>query len=92
MLKKLHDAIKPSYNPKNDDVGEEFYNRILKESNIYKRVSGYFSAKALAIYAQGLDEFAQNNGYVRFIISRDISKEDFEAIQEGYRKKVIVRY
>lgn len=87
MLKKLHDAIKPSYNPKNDDVGEEFYNRILKESNIYKRVSGYFSAKALAIYAQGLDEFAQNNGYVRFIISRDISKEDFEAIQEGYRKK-----
>lgn len=79
--------IKPSYNPKSDNIAEEFYNRILKESTVYKRVSGYFSAKVMALYSQGLDELAENDGNVRFIISQDISEEDFDAIKEGYRKK-----
>ncbi len=87
MLKRLHDVIKPSYNPQTDNIPEEFYNRILKESNSYKRVSGYFSAKVLALYSQGLDELAENNGIVKFIISQDISEEDFDTIKEGYRKR-----
>ena len=41
-----------------DNVSEDFYNPVLKESISYKRVSGYFSCKALSIYAEGLDRIA----------------------------------
>ena len=70
-----------------NNVSEEFYNPILAESISYKRVSGYFSCKALSIYADGLDRIAENDGYVQFIISQNISVKDFEEIQNGYRER-----
>lgn len=68
-------------------VSDEFYNPILGESISYKRVSGYFSCKALSIYAEGLDRIAENDGYVQFIISQNISEKDFEEIKAGYHKR-----
>lgn len=69
------------------NVAEEFYNPVLSESISYKRVSGYFSCKALSIYAEGLDRIAENNGYIQFIISQNISEKDFEDIKTGYRER-----
>lgn len=84
MLKKLQGQLKSSYSSIKDTVSEDFYNPVLSESISYKRVSGYFSCKALSLYAEGLDRIAQNNGYVQFIISQNISEKDFKEIQEGY--------
>ena len=72
MLRDLQSRIKISYNSMDDNVSEDFYNPVLKESISYKRVSGYFSCKALSIYAEGLDRIAENDGYVQFIISQNI--------------------
>lgn len=69
------------------NVAVEFYNPVLTESISYKRVSGYFSSKALSIYAEGLDRIAENDGYIQFIISQNISENDFEDIKMGYHER-----
>lgn len=87
MLKNLQRELKSSYNSMRDAVSEEFYNPTLSESISYKRVSGYFSCKALSLYAEGLDKIAENNGYIQFIISQSVSEKDFEEIKEGYNER-----
>ncbi|WP_252898788.1 hypothetical protein [Secundilactobacillus odoratitofui] len=37
------------------------------------------------MYADGLEEIAKNSGQVEFIVSKEISAEDFEKIQSGYK-------
>ena len=88
MLKGLNGTLKSNYNSLKDDVSEDFYNKALKEAISYKRVSGYFSCKALSNYADGLDKFSENEGYVQFIISQNISEKDFNEIQTGYKQRL----
>lgn len=85
MLKSLQNDIKGSYNSLSNDIPREFYNPILAKSKEYKRVSGYFSSKALSLYSEGLDRLAENNGKMKLIISQDISQGDYNQIKEGYR-------
>ncbi|MEF7563742.1 SNF2-related protein [Bacillus infantis] len=87
MLKGLQGRLKSSYNSMIQNVAADFYNPVLSESISYKRVSGYFSCKALSIYAEGLDRIAENDGYIQFIISQNISEKDFETIKAGYRER-----
>ncbi len=87
MLRQLDGKLKISYNSMEDNISKDFYNPVLTESISYKRVSGYFSSKALSIYADGLDKIAQNNGYVQFIISQNITEDDFNEIQRGYYER-----
>ncbi|QOD86267.1 DEAD/DEAH box helicase family protein [Weissella viridescens] len=66
-------------------LAENFYKPVLTEANLYQRVSGYFSSAGLDLYSDGLDDLVgKGNGEVQFIISREISKEDFQRIQSGY--------
>lgn len=87
MLRELEKELKGSYSSIEDNVSEAFYNLVLKESISYKRISGYFSSKALSIYADGLDKICENDGYIQFIISQNISEEDFNEIQKGYYER-----
>lgn len=63
---------------------ENFYQPLLSEANLYQRVSGYFTTAGLDLYADGLEELAKNDGKVQFVISKEISKEDYEKIKSGY--------
>lgn len=85
MLKSLQNDLKSSYNSRFYDIPRMFYNPVLSNSKKYNRVSGYFSSKALSLYAIGLDRLADNDGSIKLIISFDISEEDFYEIKEGYR-------
>ncbi|AZB41517.1 helicase SNF2 [Bacillus sp. FJAT-42376] len=87
MLKRLQGRLKSSYNSMIQHVAQEFYNPVLSESISYKRVSGYFSSKALSIYAEGLDKISENDGYIQFIISQNISEKDYEDIKAGYHER-----
>lgn len=82
MFKNLR--LKSVYNSYDDNLGEDFYNPVLANSIKYDRVSAYFSASAIANYSKGLEELARRNCNCRFIISSEISKEDFEQIKQGY--------
>ena len=85
MFKEL--KLKQIYVSDEDDIPRDFYNPTLMNAISYDRTSAYFSAKALALYSEGL-EFFGNKGYTyRLIISHDISKEDYEEIKRGYKYK-----
>ena len=79
--------IKPFYNTYNDDIAEEFYVAALKEAKIYNRVSAYFSSKALASYSNGIIEMYKNKGKINFIISKELSEEDYNEIIKGYEDR-----
>ena len=74
-------TIKPYYTK---DLVGNFYRPLLSEATLYRRVSGYFSTKGLDLYADGLEELAKNGGKVQFIISKEISQEDYIKIKQGY--------
>lgn len=79
--------IKPFYNTYNDDIAEEFYVTALKEAKIYNRVSAFFSSKALASYSNGIIEMYKNKGKINFIISKELSEEDYNEIIKGYEDR-----
>ena len=81
---KEYKSWKPVYDSYNDDIASEFYNVVFSKAKIVKRVSAYFSAKALARYAEGLECFKYNGGHYQLIISSEIAKEDYDEIVKGY--------
>ncbi|SFK37175.1 Superfamily II DNA or RNA helicase, SNF2 family [Bacillus sp. 5mfcol3.1] len=85
MFKTLY--LKPSYYTDESNIADEFYNPVLKNAIRYDRVSGYFSAKALAAYGKGLQGLVRNHGEFRLVISHEISEEDFLLIKRGYENK-----
>jgi len=79
-LKKVYDSDK-------DDILNQFYIPVLKESIIYKRISGFFSSTSLLLAAEGIANFINNNGTYKLITSVVISEQDYEAIQKGIKQK-----
>lgn len=78
---KIKQTIQPQYTC---DLVESFYQPLLSEANLYQRVSGYFSSAGLDLYVEGLEELAKNGGKVEFVISKEISSDDYHRIREGY--------
>lgn len=82
---KFTDSIKHTIQPQyTSNLVESFYQPLLSEANLYQRVSGYFSTAGLDLYAEGLEELAKNGGKVEFVISKEISVDDYHKIQDGY--------
>lgn len=81
--------VKPVYNSYDDDIIEDFYNKLFEYANHYDRASAYFDAKILALYARGLEKIYENKGKIRFIFSYQIELDDFEKIKEGYENREI---
>lgn len=66
---------------------DTFYVPLLSQADLYQRVSGYFTTDGMDLYVDGLEELATKGGQAQFIISKDISKQDFEKMQAGYQLK-----
>jgi len=81
---ELKKSLKPQYTA---NLVDDFYNSLLNQANLYQRVSGYFTSSGVDLYAEGLEEFAKNGGQVQFIVSKEISRADYERIQAGYNLK-----
>lgn len=78
---ELKKKIKPEYT---SNLVEDFYRPLLREAKLYQRVSGYFSTSGLDLYSDSLEELAKNNGNLEFIISKEISRDDYDRIKAGY--------
>jgi hypothetical protein len=85
MFKSL--SLKHVYNSEDEDISKSFYLPVLKCATSFDRTSAYFSAKALAFYAEGLEYFGRKGNKYRLIISVDISEEDYSEIKLGYELK-----
>lgn len=78
-------TIKDLYVTDSDDIPEEFYGITLPKTVLYKRAAGFFSSSALATLGRGLKRFYYNGGNMQLLVSPQFSKEDYEAIELGYK-------
>ncbi|KKF99590.1 DEAD/DEAH box helicase family protein [Methanosarcina mazei] len=76
-------SIKHSYNSEKDDILNDFYIPSLKEGVFYDRIAGYFSSSSFTTAAEGISQFARNQGRMRFIVNVKLSIEDYEQIEKG---------
>ena len=83
--------MKMSYRSKGEDhVLETFIIPAFKKSIIYKRSVGFFSSSVFELTADGVHEFISNGGEMQLICSPELSEEDLEAIDLGYKLKEAV--
>jgi len=77
--------LKVNYESGIDDLIEDFYIPVLRESVAYDRIAGFFSSTSLAIAARGIVGLIGNSGKMRLIASPKLSEEDVEAMENAYR-------
>jgi superfamily II DNA or RNA helicase len=78
------------YKTYKQDIVNEFYTPVLKESVLYKRAVGFFSSTALIDLSKGLSGLIRNGGKIKFIVSPLLQVEDIAAIQKGYDERKII--
>lgn len=85
--------LKKEYRSPRDNIVNDFYIPLLKESNLYKRSVGFFSSSSLLEISYGITNLINNNGKIQLIASPNLSKEDIEAINKGYevREDIVER-
>jgi superfamily II DNA or RNA helicase len=89
-LKKLN--LKHSYSKGyNNDIIEDFLVPALSMAKNYYRSVGYFSCSSLLKTTRGIENIVCKNGKIKIITSPNLSKEDIEKINKGYksRKEII---
>lgn len=78
-------SVKDLYITDSDNIPEEFYGLVLPQTVLYKRAAGFFSSSALTTLGRGLKRFYYNGGNMMLLVSPQFSKEDYEAIELGYK-------
>lgn len=81
-LKDL-DCLEPSYNSDVDDILNDFYIPLLKQSSNYYRLAGFFSSSSLAVAARGIKGLLENDGRIKLIAGAILNPEDINAIRQG---------
>ena len=66
-----------------DDPLNTFYIPVLSAAKRVDRSAGYFTARGLAIIAQGLAHFIANGGTMRLLVGATLNEADVEAIEAG---------
>ena len=79
--------IKLEYYTNEDNVVEDFYVPVLKETVTYKRAVGFFSSNILLEVSVGLYEIAKRGGKIQLVIAPKLDKKDYDAIKAGYDVK-----
>ena len=91
-MKLTNVKINPVYNSYDDDIIEDFYNKVFEYANHYDRASAYFDSKILALYAKGLEKIYENisvNENEKGLILEALNKADNKA---GLIKKALRFY
>jgi SNF2 family DNA or RNA helicase len=73
-----------SYRHEDGDLIELFYNPALACAVQYDRMTGYFSADALALASRGIAALIDNDGRMRLIVGCTLQQPERDAIGEGY--------
>ncbi len=76
-------AWRLKYTPDDGDLVRLFYVPALRSAVRYDRLTGYFSARALALAARGVEGLIVNNGRMRLIVGCTLGEEDVAAIERG---------
>ena len=81
--------IRPEYRTFYDNIAADFYIPVLSQAKVYKRAVGFFSSSIFIQISKGLCSMAQRQAKIQLIISPELSKEDYDAIEAGYSERDI---
>ncbi len=81
---------KTSYRHDDGDLIELFYNPALGCAKQYDRMTGYFSADALALASRGIDQLIANDGRMRLVVGCTLNPEETDAIGQGYEWRSLI--
>ena len=80
----LSDLLFPAQlNTSSNDLITDFFIPALSNSVKYDRGVGYFSSGWLRIASKGMNQFATNGGYARWVTSPILNPDDWEALIKG---------
>ena len=82
--------LKSEYRSLIDNVVDDFYVPVLKESVLYQRAVGFFSSSALIAISKGIEGLIGNGGKIQIIASPRLSQEDIDEISKGYEVRKIL--
>ena len=71
------------YTPEDGDLVKLFYIPALEDAERYHRLTGYFSASALALAARGIEGLVRNDGVMRLLVGCTLEAGEIEAIERG---------
>ena len=71
------------YTPDDGDLVRLFYIPALQDAVRYHRLTGYFSAGALALAARGIEGLVRNDGRMRLVVGCTLDAEQIAAIERG---------
>ena len=74
---------KRKYTREDGDLVRLFYIPALEDAERYDRLTGYFSAGALALAARGIEGLVRNSGRMRLLVGCTLEPAEIEAIQQG---------
>lgn len=74
---------KLKYTPADGDLIELFYVPALEHAERYDRLTGYFTAPALALAARGIEGLVHNGGRMRLVVGCTLNAPEIEAIERG---------
>lgn len=83
-------SIKKMYRTKKCNIVNEFFIPVLDNATSYKRAAGFFSSEGLYQLAEGIIGLVNNTGCIQLIVSPRLTKEDIEAINDGYNRREII--
>jgi superfamily II DNA or RNA helicase len=78
------------YRSDRENVVEEFYVPVLSVATSYNRAVGYFTSTSLALFARGIEEFAERGGTMCLIASPYLDYEDIVDIEHGYSVRAVI--
>jgi superfamily II DNA or RNA helicase len=84
-------SLKQRYRSDQEDVVALFYVPVFGVASSYSRAVGYFTSTSMALYARGIEAFAQRGGTMRLIASPNFNEDDIRDINRGYDARQVIK-
>lgn len=78
------------YRSDDEDVVATFYVPAFLVATSYSRAVGYFTSTSLALFARGIEVFADRGGTMRLVASPHLNEDDIIDIERGYDVREVV--
>ncbi|QYF91062.1 DEAD/DEAH box helicase family protein [Arthrobacter sp. PAMC25284] len=78
------------YRSDKEDVVQTFFVPAFTVASSYSRAVGYFTSTSLALFARGIETFAERGGAMRLVASPHLDEDDLVDIERGYDVRAVV--
>lgn len=83
-------SLSDRYRSDQEDVVANFFVPSFSVATSYSRAVGYFTSTSLALYARGIETFAERGGSMRLIASPHLNEDDVIDIERGYDVREVI--